>query len=260
MVFTHEYAHVLHLDPARGWARVARAVFGRAFFAFPNLTLPLWQIEGIATFEESRAGQGRVSAGDFHAVVDEGARAGRFEPLDRVNGGLVAWPSGQGWYAYGAFFHEYLATRFGEEKLAELAARTSGRLPYVQSGAFKRVFGASLGALWREFQAARNRRRERGRAMPVRPTRITSYGYLTDGPRFEADGSLVFGHRDADGFPTLERIRPGASPERLATRYGGGQVSPGREAIYFDQLELVRSVGLVSDLYRLDRRPGASRA
>ena len=38
--------------------------------------------------------------------------ARRFEPLDRVNGGLVAWPAGAGWYAYGAFFHEYLARRF----------------------------------------------------------------------------------------------------------------------------------------------------
>ena len=39
--------------PARSWARVVRGVFGRAFFAFPNLTLPEWQIEGLAVFEES---------------------------------------------------------------------------------------------------------------------------------------------------------------------------------------------------------------
>jgi hypothetical protein len=28
-VFTHEYAHVLHLDRSRGWARIARGLFGR---------------------------------------------------------------------------------------------------------------------------------------------------------------------------------------------------------------------------------------
>ena len=76
MVFRHEYTHVLNLDPARSWAHVARAVFGRAFFAFPNLTLPEWQIEGLAVFEESADGQGRLSAGDFREVVASGARAG----------------------------------------------------------------------------------------------------------------------------------------------------------------------------------------
>src|SRR5215208_710042 len=120
-VFTHEYSHVLHLGQSRGWAALARHVFGRVPFAFPNLTLPLWQIEGLATFEESRGCEGRAAAGDVHAIVREAAAAGSFEPIDRVNGGLVAWPSGNGWYAYGTYFHEYLARRFGEEKLAELS-------------------------------------------------------------------------------------------------------------------------------------------
>ena len=41
MVFTHEYAHVLHLDQARGWATPrARRLRPRVPFAFPNLTLP----------------------------------------------------------------------------------------------------------------------------------------------------------------------------------------------------------------------------
>jgi hypothetical protein len=83
LVFRHEYVHVLHLDQSRGWARAARTVFGRAPFAFPNLTLPLWQIEGLATWEESRDGDGRVPAGDFHAIVRHPARLGRVEPIDR---------------------------------------------------------------------------------------------------------------------------------------------------------------------------------
>src|SRR5262249_27233889 len=48
LVFTHEFTHIVHLDRSRGWARAVRGVFGRAPIAFPNLFLPIWQIEGLA--------------------------------------------------------------------------------------------------------------------------------------------------------------------------------------------------------------------
>jgi hypothetical protein len=62
LVFTHEYTHVLHLDRTRGVMQGVRRVFGRNPFAFPNAFLPEWQIEGLATFEESRmTGEGRLA-------------------------------------------------------------------------------------------------------------------------------------------------------------------------------------------------------
>ncbi len=108
--FTHEFTHIVHLDRSEGWARVVRRTLGRSGLAFPNLFLPPWQVEGLAVFEESAiTGAGRLHAGEFRAVVGEAARAGRLEPLDRVNGGLTDWPGGGGVYAYGAGFHQYLA-------------------------------------------------------------------------------------------------------------------------------------------------------
>jgi hypothetical protein len=255
LVFVHEFTHVVHLDQARGWARPVRAVFGRTPVAFPNLFLPEWQIEGIAVYEESRSLDGRLTAGDFRAVVEEAARGNRLEPLDRVNGGLIAWPSGTGWYAYGALFHEYLVERFGEERLARLSSATAGRLPYLSSGAFKSVYGESLGSLWRDF-GARERTRRAADAGATSPTRVTSSGYLTDTPRWDTDGRLLAALVDPHEFPSIVRIQPGTTPAKVASRYGGAQIAPARDAIYFDQLELVRNVGLVSDLYRLDRQTG----
>ena len=203
-VFTHEFSHVLHLDRSRGWARVARGVLGRNEIAFPNLTLPEWQIEGFATLMESQDGAGRLHAGDFRMVVDEAARARRLEPLDRVNGGLIDWPSGTGWYAYGGRFHEYLEQHYGADRLVSLAERTSGRLPYLTSGAFKAVYGKSLGQLWREFEAAAGH-------LPGRPdgcatcTQITTRGFFVSTPRVDVDGSLWFTASDPRGFPGLYR-------------------------------------------------------
>ena len=126
-------------------------MFGRTNLAFPNLTLPLWQIEGLATLVESENGQGRLHSGDFKEIVATAVRANRFEPLDRVNGGLVDWPNGEGRDAYGALFHEFLVERYGRDRLEALATRTAGRLPYLTSGAFRAVYGKSLGTLWEEF-------------------------------------------------------------------------------------------------------------
>ena len=223
-VFTHEYAHVLHLDRSVGWAVLARALFGRTVIGFPNLSLPLWQIEGFATLVESEGGQGRLHAGDFREIVDAGARAGRAEPLDRVNGGLIAWPSGQGWYAYGARFQEFLVARYGRERLVELANRTAARIPFITSGAFKAVYGKSLGELWREFEA------DGRRTSPVAPpTRLTPPTQLpTHAPRLHRRGSshrcrrqhLVLCRRRAP-FSRLYRLPAGAAaarPRHLALR------------------------------------------
>ena len=122
MVFTHEFTHIVHLDRSEGWARAVRAVLGRSGIAFPNMFLPTWQIEGLATYQESAVtGSGRLHAGDFRAVIREEARLGAMQPLDRVNGGLTDWPSGYAAYAYGLDFHQYLVNRFGAESLGRLA-------------------------------------------------------------------------------------------------------------------------------------------
>ncbi len=129
LVFAHEFTHIVHLDRSNGWARAARTLLGRHPIVFPNLFLPTWQVEGLATYQESlMTGEGRLYAGDFRAVVNEAARARRLEPLDRVNGGLTDWPGGLAAYAYGLGFTEYLARRFGREAFGALAEETAGNL------------------------------------------------------------------------------------------------------------------------------------
>jgi hypothetical protein len=255
-VFTHEYAHVVQLDRSRGWARLARGLFGRSPVAFPNLTLPLWHIEGLATLVESESGHGRLRGGDFRSVVDVAARAGTFEPLDRVNGGLVDWPAGQGWYAYGARFHEYLLREHGAERLVALSERTAGRLPFLTSGAFRAVYGRSLGDLWRDFRSHVERaavadRTERGR-------RLTHLGYLVDRPREDRHGRLYASAADAHDFPAIVEVTA-AGASRMAERYGGTGLTFLGTAAIFDQLEFARGVALFSDLYAHDRATGETR-
>ena len=263
LVFTHEFTHIVHLDRSVGWARVLRDVFGRAPYVFPNLLLPTWQVEGLATYEESVVtGQGRLHAGDFQAVVDEAARSGRFAPLDRVNGGLVDWPSGNAPYAYGSGFHAYFAGRYGEQTLAELAEQTAGRVPYTASPVFKRIYGRSLGELWNDYSASVAASLDRS---PVEPaaTRVTRDGFVVAGPRFvepSCDGcaaALVYTSQTPHEFPSLKIVAlDGSAPQRLTRRYFGSTSAVTRDTIYFDQEEIRRNVGVYGDLYALDRRSG----
>jgi hypothetical protein len=268
LVFTHEFTHIVHLDRSRGWTRPVRAIFGRVPVAFPNLFLPTWQIEGLATYEESRlTGEGRLHAGDFRAIVDEAARAGRLAPLDRVNGGLTRWPDGHAPYAYGLGFQAYLDEQYGPDKVPELADATARRLPYFGSTAFRTVYGKSLGTLWREYErrvTASTPAAERGVA-----TRLTRHQYIVTGPRVApacpgCGLEVFYSVRNADEFPSLYKIRMDSSeasvPRRVTSRYLGSTSGVGPGHVYFDQQEVRRNAGLYSDLYVLDRRTnGVSR-
>jgi len=265
LVFTHEYTHIVHLDRSEGWARFFRGIFGRTPYVFPNLFLPTWQIEGLATYEESAVtGEGRLHAGDFRSVITEGARAGRLEPLDRVNGGLTDWPAGNAAYAYGLGFHAYLAERYGADTFGPLADATARRVPYTASRVFKRIYGRSLGDLWRDYEASLSKSvvddaSDAGTA----PSRVTHHGFIVAGPRFAAprcpgcQPTIVYSVRTPDEFPSLnETSLDGSSVRRLATRYFGSTEAVGANTIYFDQQEFRRNVGLYSDLFALDRRNG----
>jgi dipeptidyl aminopeptidase/acylaminoacyl peptidase len=255
LVFSHEYTHIVHLDKAHGWIGGLRRVFGRSPVLYPNVFLPLWQIEGIATYNESvLTGAGRVPAGDFRQIVDRAGAARRFEPLDRASGGLVAWPSGTAQYAYGAYFHQYLAQRFGPDSIARLADETAGRLPYFGVRGFRKVFGRSLGNLWDDFEAD-TRQRLRNESSP--PVRLTHHGFTVAPPAFARSGRLFYSVANPHGFPSLMEIRrDGGQPRRVADRFLGSRIGIAGDRLVFDQLDYVNQVALRSDLYSVSENGG----
>lgn len=263
MVFTHEFTHIVHLSQSRGWARGLRRVFGRIPLAFPNLFLPGWQIEGLATYYEGTdKAEGRLEAHDFREV--ERWLAGR-GPIDRANGGLTAWPGGLAPYAFGVGFHRYLADRFGADRFGELARRTSGRVPYTGSKSFEDVYGESLGMLWSHYQHAvadgitRNQDEDSA-------SQITRKGFVALGPRFappacgDCAQDIIYSARTPHAFPGLMQVPAGGGePRVIATRYLGATSTVRRDVVVFDQQELHRNAGLYSDLFVLDRPTGRVR-
>lgn len=260
LAFTHEYTHAVHLSRARGWVGGLRRVFGRMPLLFPNVFTPLWQIEGLATFEESAVtGYGRIHAGDFRMIAGQATAASTFLPIDRANGGLLDWPSGQAPYVYGGLFHEYLASRFGHESLRALADATAGRPPYFGATAFRSVFRQSLGSLWKDFEAQVT---QGAATHPASATaaRLTRHGFTVAGPRYASDGTIYYAAVNPHEFPSLMALLPDAQqPRRVATRYLGSRIGFSGDELIFDQIEVVRNVGLQSDLYAVDPDTGEVR-
>jgi hypothetical protein len=249
LVFTHEYTHILHLEKSGGWFGSLRRVFGRVPAFYPNLFVPDWQIEGLATFEESaRTGAGRVPAGDFESMLDRAALEGRFAPLDRATSAVIDWPGGSSSYLFGAYFHQFLAERYGADRFARLADATAARLPFTGSRAFKSIYGKSLGTLWREFEADVERKANAA-ALAEPRNRITTHGFTTASPVYTRDGRLLYAASTPHDFPSINEVRPDGTVHRLVNRYHGSRVAVGGDWIVFDQLELAANVALTSDLY-----------
>lgn len=267
LVFTHEFTHIVQLDRSRGWARLLRGVFGRTPVAFPNVFLPGWAVEGLAVWQESAVpGAGRRYAGDFRAIEFEAGRAGLVEPLDRVNGPLVDWPSGSAPYAYGLGFHQYLATQYGEERFARLYAATAGRVPFLGTGAFNSIYGRSLGQLYTDYSRSlaepSGPPRERTQAM-----RLTRHGFTVLGPRFappacdSCSAEIWYSVRNPHGLPALRAVEiDGDNDRHIVTRYLGSTQAATARFVVFDEQEVRRNVGVYSDLRLIDRGNGDVRA
>ena len=84
LVLTHELAHTVHLEEARGLWGFGRKLFGRAPFLFPNSLAMSWMIEGLATYEETElTAFGRGRNADSRMVLRMAALEGRLPREDR---------------------------------------------------------------------------------------------------------------------------------------------------------------------------------
>lgn len=282
-VFVHEYAHVLGLDPVRGYSAVTRRIFGRvgvpltplgAFFWFfaapPNLFLPPWVHEGQATnLETDLTGRGRKGSTWYRMIYRSDVAAGTVPPLDRLGGDFPEWPSFSSRYIYGARLLQWVQERHGRQALGALFRGHSGRFPYAIDAPPARVTGLTYQGLYREMTADLEAefRPEIGelRAQGLTPYRVlTSSGFSAAGPLWEGNRSLLYTRADSYGPPSLRRIGLTDAGERgseevLAER-PGSQSRPMRlsgDRIAFPRVEVSRPAAgglLYTDLYAFDAR------
>ncbi len=153
-LITHEYTHIVHLDKSAGSPEYLRNIFGRLFFLFPNLFQPAWVTEGLATYVETdrKQGIGRGQSTLFASMMREELANG-LQPISHVNLPVATWPAGTTRYLYGVYFMNFLAERYGEEKMKLWVEEYSNNLlPFFINTNAKQTLGKNLTPLWQEYQ------------------------------------------------------------------------------------------------------------
>lgn len=174
----HELAHVATMDVWNsrdaGWRRFLGGkpmpveehpeTILYNFLATPRVNTPRWYLEGSAVFLETwmagglGRGQGAYDEMVWRAKVRDSTTI--YSPLALESKGIaIDFQVGVNDYLYGTRFFSYLALTRGPDKVIAWLGRDESSAPYYETQ-FRRVYGASLGAVWaewigweREFQA-----------------------------------------------------------------------------------------------------------
>lgn len=227
----HEMFHYAHFEQVHGFWDVANTVLGNVMP--PQAFLERWFTEGVAQFYESRLDRsvGRsfspLYRGSFDSFV--AMRRGRLGGGDLSLYQRELSPFG-GAYLTGLHFVEWLASKYGEDKLWELMD-LQGRSLFSVLGVtlrFKQVYGLSTGALLDEWS------QELTATLKVRtrPTQERSIlddaGQLARLASHPPTGALAIVSNGNEQVPTL-RILEGDGSVRVERRLA--MLGPNRQAI-----------------------------
>lgn len=276
IVITHEYAHIVTLDPVRDYWKVMRTIFGKTLpgvdglsqllflvTAPPNSFLPRWWLEGMSTWAETEySGKGRGRSSYYDMIFRMAAAERNFPTIGQINGDGAAWPSGNLPYVFGYRLQQYIADTYGKESLAKLNIAHSGRFPYFINAPPEKLFGGKgypalyndmINAVYRE----QSQRIAALGAVPFTPLQtVSKSGEQLTNPRFSPDSSrIAFTRHDPHDHATLVITdASGAVQAKVRRAYSDGSVcwSPDGSRLYFTQAEINNGFNTFQDLYAYD--------
>lgn len=273
-LITHEYAHIVTIDPARGYSSVLRSIFGRPlpggdplstllfFVSAPeNIFLPRWWHEGMATWAETEySGKGRGRSSFYDMIFRMAVAENNLPTIDGMNGEVPAWPAGELPYLYGYRLHQYIADTYGTKALAKLNLAHAGRVPYFINAPPQEMFGGkSYLNLYDDMIAALKREESQRIAtlsvVPFTPLRTVSRrGESLTNPRFSPDGSrIAFSRVDPHDHPTIVVTDKtgGTVLAEFRRSYTDGSIcwSPDGGSLYFTQPAVQNDFNIYQDLF-----------
>ena len=283
-IITHEYTHILTMDPAIGASRVTRLIFGKplpgldilsliTFIATapPNVFLPRWWLEGVATWAETEYGKaGRGRSAYYGMILRSAVAEDNIPTIAEVTGGVPYWPDGHNPYIFGMRLQKYIADKYGNPALGDLNMTHAGRFPYFLNGAPERLFkGTHYVTLYKEM-IAELKREERDEIEILKQTPLTRFtmlsleGELLTNPRLSLDGSrIAYNRRDPHEHEAIFVANKDGSGAREVCRrvYSDHSISwsPEGDRLYFSQAVVVNGFNFYSDLYSCDVASGRSK-
>lgn len=282
VLITHEYTHIVTLDPVRGYWKVMRTIFGKPLPGLdplsqllflvttqPNIFMPRWWHEGVATWSETEhTGAGRGRSSYFDMIFRMAVAGDNFPTIAQMNGDVPEWPAGSLPYIYGYRLQQYIADTYGKDALGKLTFAHAGRFPYFINTPPRELFGGkSYRDLFDDMIVALKREESRRiRTLSVVPftrmSTVSNRGEELTNPRFSPDGNrIAFTRRDPhDHATTVVTDRSGSSvlaEFRRRISDGSSSWSPDGGILYFTQAEINNGFNVYQDLYSYDFAGGS---
>lgn len=206
LLIRHEYTHIITL---RHWGteQPILATFRVLFGVPPNFISPFGFIEGVAVYEESKTGKGRMQDPLTNMFFRTAILEDRFPSLAEILNGSHRWPFATLGYLYGGRFLQFVADNYGEEVLTEYWQKDTA--PFFVNERLQPAPG--LGPLYRDFRETEFQRFEseiaelRGQGeTPFR--RLTADGYNKSFLYIGEDGSVKYFATPRDSIRGLYAI------------------------------------------------------
>jgi hypothetical protein len=267
LLLRHEYTHILTL---RHWGKDQPVLSAfRIFFGLPpNFISPFGLIEGVAVYEESKTGKGRLRDPLTDMTMRTAVIEDRYPNMAEMLNGSHRWPFGSIGYLYGGRFWQFVADNYGEEIVPNYWRKDSA--PFFVDERLRPAPGLyRIYQDFREAEIAKYRQqieKIRGRGeTPFR--RLTNDGYTKSFLYIGEDGALKYFAAPRDRIGGLYEIDPttagGAGPAaagsgpftpaqtRRLRRVDGtrGFAEGGGRKVYSESLSFVPGTGVRYELY-----------
>lgn len=274
-LFIHEYAHILSMDINSGYSSKIRKIFGKPipsenpssglFFLLlspPNIFLPRWWHEGVATQIEKDYGYGGRGNKTFYDMVFRMAVYEKNIPsIDRINGDVPYWPKGHTPYIFGYNLFDYLKS---ERSLSysKLAQKHSERFPYFINAVPQELLGKDYAQLYEEsinwLIKKQNQNIQTLDALKITETNKLPFNYETiKNPRISKDSNkIAFRIRDPhEGEAVvIADTTDNKILHKIVTEPSRGSLifSPDGNKLFFPKMEKRKGVNNFQSLYEFD--------
>ncbi|MES2854870.1 MAG: hypothetical protein V4692_03350, partial [Bdellovibrionota bacterium] len=265
-LMTHEYTHVLNFEPANGFFKPVRWIFGS--IVRPNVLIPRWYSEGLATAMETRfSNHGRLRSNNYLAIIRSMVKDStlRTENIGRIGEGIPDWPGGMRPYLMGALLWDDMIRRGGIEIVGKLNYDYSRRFPFFINGPVKSYLGLDyknlLNKLYDRLETASAQQMIKIKAAGG----ATENLYLREGnwvhsPAFSPDGkwlAAVAHAHNRNSYVVLSSVENGNLKEVDRKKPGGDSIHriawfPDSRNFVYDALFTFDRYYEYSDLWRYD--------
>ncbi|MCF6208408.1 MAG: hypothetical protein L3J61_03330, partial [Ghiorsea sp.] len=255
----HEFVHTLHLDKARGGPKNIRNIFGRILLAFPNVFMPAWMHEGLATYYETdkKLGIGRGQSSYFQMLMRMEVDAG-IKPVNQINQLNTLWPLATSRYLYGVYFEQFLVDTYGEDILPKIVEIYSDNwLPFAINDVYEEAVGKEMMQMWADFNVYIKAKFQPQIAHIKQQglhegERLSQTGDFKSSVLQASDGRIFYVSDNLENGAKLKRIYQGKSSTLLELNAGARLDWHEQAGLLMTQSDICDNANRYYDIYRVD--------